>query len=150
MIKIGCDMCGRAGELYRAIVEDVELNVCAGCSKFGKVMGAAGREEKKVQHHAAKGGGEKIEMLIENFAGLIKSKREQSGLTQKEFAMRINEKESVVHKIETGGLEPTIQLARKLEKMLKIRLIEEHEETGEKPEKAKVEGFTIGDFIRIK
>ncbi len=146
---MGCDMCGRQAELYRAVIEDVELNVCESCAKFGKVVGRREAELKPGKRFSEQKS-EKMELIVDNFSGLIKKKREDLKLTQKEFAQKINEKESVIHKIETGGLEPSLALARKLEKMLKIKLVEEHEEVHEKAQKNREEGFTIGDFIKIK
>ncbi len=52
--------------------------------------------------------------------------------------------------MESGKFEPSIKLARKIEKFLNIKLIEQHEEqhAGIKGESG--EGFTIGDFIKVK
>ena len=91
----------------------------------------------------------KIELLAENYPELIKKKRESLNLSQKDFAIKINEKESIIHKIETGAFEPSLALAKKLEKMLNIKLIEEHEEKHEKFKRNKIEGFNLGDFIKI-
>ncbi len=63
---------------------------------------------------------------------------------------KINEKESLIHQIETGRFEPNIALTRKLEKFLKIKLIEEHEEIHKGKTKIKTDKFTIGDFIKVK
>ena len=147
---MGCDMCGRQEDIYRTVIEDVELSVCEKCAKFGKVLEPRSSPEKSYARGHPKQSAEKTEALAENFSQMIKSKRESLGMTQKEFAMKINEKESIVHKLETGEFEPPIQLARKLEKILRIKIVEEYEETNEKPEKAKTAGFTIGDFIKIK
>lgn len=145
---MGCDMCGKSAELYRAIIEDAELNVCENCAKFGKVLGKQDLETiSQGKKHVQRPTTEKVELIAENFADLIRKKREGLGLTQKEFAQKINEKESLIHKIETGSLEPSILLARKLEKMLKIKLVEDYEETHEKVQKKKEDGFTIGDFM---
>ena len=92
---------------------------------------------------------EKIELLVEGCADLIKKKRESMGISQKDFAIKINEKESMIHKIETGIFRPSISLAKKLGKFLGIKLIEEHQETHEKFKKPKEEGFTLGDFIKL-
>lgn len=154
VIQINCDLCGKTVEnLNIALIENVELNVCADCSKFGKIIAPVKRYSPKEQHRMAQRAEEreeKIELLAENCAELIKKRRESMGLSQKDFASRLNEKESAIHKIETGSLEPNMPLARKLEKFLGIKLIEEHEERHEAVKKRKDEGFTLGDFIKIK
>ncbi|MBI2653335.1 TIGR00270 family protein [Candidatus Woesearchaeota archaeon] len=152
MIRINCDLCGKVGErLFKAIIEGVELNVCSGCSKFGKVIGHVKKPvQKETRKVIAVPKEEKVELLIENYAEIIKKKRESMGLTQKDFANRINEKEATIHKLETGAFTPPISLARKLEKTLGIKLVEEHEESHSSAKERKIEGFTLGDFIKIK
>lgn len=154
MIKINCDLCGKSDEgLLRTLIEGVELSVCTECSKFGKVIGPSmkyiPKKPKKTVIEEPKE--EKIEILVENYSELIKKRRESLGLSQKDFAKRINEKESTVHHIETGHFEPSLAIARKLERTLGIKLIEEHEENHELPAKKKSEeSFTLGDFIKTK
>ena len=145
-------MCGSIGTLYKTIIEGAELSVCHDCSKFGKVVGIVKEEtSKKIKKDADKEPKKEIlEVVVEDFADRIKNKREQLGLTQKDFAKKLNEKESVVHKIETGNFVPPLGLARKLERFLYIKLVEEHEEKHEKSIKAKMDGFTIGDLIKAK
>jgi ribosome-binding protein aMBF1 (putative translation factor) len=47
-------------------------------------------------------------------------------------------------------IEPNIALARKLEKFLNLKLVEEHQEEGAVVPKAKKGEVTLGDFARIK
>ena len=154
MIKINCDLCGKVDEnLFRTLIEGVELNVCSACCKFGKILAPIKRYTPKEQHRMFQNRAEKqekIELLMENYAEIIKSKRESMGWSQKDFASRINEKESVVHNLETGNFEPQLSLAKKLEKILVIKIIEEHEEKHDVVKKRRDEGFTLGDFIKIK
>ncbi len=154
MIKINCDLCGKSDEvLNRAIIEGVELSVCSKCGKFGKILPPVKRYSAKEQHKIAQKAEEKtekIELLAENYHEIIKKRREAMGLSQKDFALKISEKESLVHKMETGHFTPTISMARKLEKFLGVKLVEEHLEKYELQEKNKrEEGFTLGDFIKI-
>ena len=85
-----------------------------------------------------------------DFAEKIRKKREKLGLKQEDFAKRISEKESVVHKLETGEFTPSLKLARKLEVLLGIKLIESYEEEEKITAKGETEEFTIGDVIKIK
>ncbi len=156
MIKINCDLCGKnENSLAKALIEGVELDVCEACSKFGKVIQPIKRPSPKEQHQKimqrAEPKEEKTELLIDNYADLIKKRRETMGLSQKDFAMRISEKESLVHHMETGHFTPSIPMARKLEKILGVKLVEEYEEKHEASGKNKKEGgFTLGDFIKVK
>jgi len=148
-----CDLCGAKTEnLFRAIVEGTELNVCKDCAKYGKVIEKKPIkvEEKKQFIKPAEPEKDIIQVIVPDFAQIIKKKRESLGLKQKEFAKKISEKESLIHNLETGSFEPSISLARKLEKFLKIKLIEEYEEEHKKETTTKPEGFTIGDLIKVK
>lgn len=146
-----CDMCGSVGTLYKTVIESAELNVCHDCSKFGKVIGIV-KEDISERNRTIDKEQEKevLEVVVEDFADRIKNRREQLGLTQKDFAKKLSEKESVIHKIETGNFAPSLSLARKLERFLHIKLIEEHEEMHDKSAKAEMGSFTIGDLIKAK
>ena len=152
MIKINCDLCGKAEEnLVRAAIENAELNVCPDCTKFGKILAPLKRQAytDNPKNNAAKPEEkeEKVKLLSEDYSESIKKARQAMGLSQKDFAARINEKESVIHKLETGALEPPFSLAEKLEKILGIKIIEEHHENHQPFRKKRDEGFTLGDFI---
>lgn len=152
---MNCDMCGAEGILYKTIIEDTKLNVCKSCSKFGKVIGTikekeAKKEEKKAKVKEEGPNVEIIQVIVQDFAEKIRKKREEMGLKQKDFAKLIAEKESLVHKLETGVFQPSINMARKLEKKLHLKLIEQHEEVHEKSKKEGAGKFTIGDLIRIR
>ncbi|MBI2657117.1 TIGR00270 family protein [Candidatus Woesearchaeota archaeon] len=152
---MNCDLCGKTAEgLAKAIIEGVQLDVCPDCTKFGRVISQPKRYSAKEQVNHMKRQLEKkedkVELLVEDYSGIIKRKRESMGLSQKDFANRISEKESTIHKIETGSFEPDLSLARKLEKALGIKLVEHYEETHESSKSAKPAGFTLGDFIKVK
>ncbi|MBW2976312.1 multiprotein bridging factor aMBF1 [Candidatus Woesearchaeota archaeon] len=152
-----CDMCGSEGRLYKAVIEGAKLNVCTECSKFGKVTGIVKQEEPPKAkpksgwaNESREPQKEVIEIVSADYAEKIRKKREQLGLKQEEFAKKISEKESLIQKIESGHFEPSISLAKKIGNFLKIKLVEEHEETHERRKETKADTFTIGDFIKIK
>jgi len=96
------------------------------------------------------GNKEVIFYLLNDFAEKIRSKREKLGLKQSEFAKKISEKESIIHKLETGEFKPSLELASKLEKVLNIKLIEEYEEEHLSHTKTDSTIATIGDLVKIK
>ena len=154
MIKINCDLCGKTIEsLAKAIIEMVTLDVCNDCAKFGKVIAQPKRLSPKEQHmqiQKREKREEKTELIAEDYPEIIKKKRESMGLTQKDFAIKINEKEAIISKLETGSFAPPLPLARKLEKFLGIKLVEEYREAPLESARKKTEGFTLGDFIKVK
>ena len=150
-----CYMCGKEGELYKTIIEGVELTVCSRCAKFGKILrkveietgepkGSFVREIKKEEK-------EIVETIVEDCGEKIKKRRERMRLKQEELAQKIGEKESIIHKIESGKMMPQMKLAKKLERFLGIKLIEmEEEEEGLIVPKGTGGELTIGDMIKIK
>jgi putative transcription factor len=155
VIKINCDLCGKIEESpSRALIEGVELDVCQACCRFGKMLVPVKRYSPKEQHMMLKKSApreESVELIVDNYSEIVKKKRESMGLSQKEFAMKLNEKESIIHKIETGHLEPSLDLAGKLQKVLGIKLVERHQETRMAAGKGKKDaGFTLGDFVKVR
>lgn len=141
-----CEMCGKEGDvLVKVAIEGSILEVCTACSKFGKVIGApAGGAvaSGRAPGHGA-GAGEVQERLGSYqkrmserdlyselpdleldpaWSKKVREAREKLGLTQEQFGARINEKVSVVHKLESGAFVPPDELIRKLERTLKVRL----------------------------
>jgi putative transcription factor len=143
-------MCGKDEPTTLALVEGVELRVCEKCASFGKpVKRQAQRRESSMPLKKAVPEKEIIQTIREDYSNLIRSKREKMGLTQKDFSKFLSEKESIIHKIESGMYAPPIELARKIEKQLGISLVEEKEVPIEHT-KLKKESFTIGDIIKVK
>ncbi len=158
LINMNCDMCGKETMLFKTDVEGSILSLCKGCSKFGKVISVVKVEQKERKSKSIRQGvfttrkkeEEFILAIVPDYGGAIKKKREQLGMNQEDFAKKINEKRALIHKIEIGHFEPPMDLARKIEKFLHIKLIDQQEIEPTKVDKAKGEGFTIGDFIKVK
>lgn len=145
-----CDMCGSQGKLVRALIEGTELNVCQQCAKFGKVLKIPVTFVKK-QVIVKQPKPEPLEIIVSDYNSIIKKKREELGITQEELAIKIAERESIINKVEAGQMEPSISLAKKLEKLLEVKLIEVFEDKGGAlSTKTKTAEFTIGDSIILK
>ncbi|HJX05926.1 MAG TPA: multiprotein bridging factor aMBF1 [Candidatus Nanoarchaeia archaeon] len=163
-----CDMCSSDEIVYKIELEGTMLNVCEKCSSFGRVIGRIKQAEpvkaKKKQGRIAQAASEgmlkpkktteTVQLVVSNYSDIIKRGRERLGLKQEEFAKKLNEKESVIHKLESGQIKPNIDLARKLERFLKVALVEEVEiEGGEgvsDARKGATDNLTIGDMINIR
>lgn len=148
-------MCGENDAEFLVQIEGAQMNVCGKCKAYGTVMKRAGptftRPAAPISSRPSPMPPQKERLLIikEDFAEKIRSAREKMNVTQKDFAQQLNEKESVVHGLETGKHEPNISLARKLEKMLRISLVEETEVEATHMQ-ATTDEVTIGDFVKIK
>ena len=147
-----CDLCGRTGEMYKAVIEGSEMTVCSPCTQYGETIGKIRTEppSKKAKKQNLKTvHKEESELFVTDLGEIIKRKREQMGLNQKQFAVKIAEKESILKKIEVGQLFPTIEKARKLERLFGIKLIEEVEDSAVHNKK-EPENLTLGDIAKIK
>ena len=88
--------------------------------------------------------------ILPNFSELIKERREKLTLKQEDFAKKINEKVSLIHKMETGHYEPNMKLAKKIERFLRVKITGEDGEENETMGKSDSGSFTLGDFITVK
>ncbi len=139
-----CELCGKEENLLSAFVEGVIFRVCSNCSRYGKVI-----EEKrfvKIEKREIRRE-EVVEVILGGFNLVVKNAREKKRLSQEELATKLNEKESLISKIEQGSLKPSIDLAKKLERFLGVKLITQ-EKIEEAPTKVKTAALTIGDFIK--
>lgn len=146
MIKLpNCDVCGKNTELVSAIIEGVKMHVCNGCSNLGKKL-----EPIRPCIIVKSAKEEILDTIVEDFPAKIRSAREKLQLTQEELAKKLNEKESVIHKLETGHLTPSLELSKKLEKHLNIKLTEQLAAAKDTKKSVKTEmTMTIGDLIKL-
>lgn len=149
-------MCGKTSQsLIKVEIEGVVMNVCSFCSKFGKVIATPSKQEQKkleIKKLTPKPPQE-IEItqkIKDNFAEIIRKKREQLGLKQEELAKMLAEKVSLLAKIEQGNIKPSLELAKKLEKRLNISIIEDIEQTKIVSSNEKTDTVTLGDIVKIK
>ncbi len=87
---------------------------------------------------------------VENYGDLIKRGREALGLTQADLARELRVKVSYIKKVEAGILPPTPEIARRLEKILNVKLFKEASEEEYMVAEDVDEDFsiTLGDLIR--
>jgi putative transcription factor len=138
-----CEVCGSRAT-RKSKIEGVILRVCNNCVKLGE-------ELAKVQIRPTRKFTPKIQELEEtinsDFYKIIKKERQKRNLTQEQLAKKLNEKLSVIRRIEDGW-EPPLRLIRKLEKFFNLNLIEASPQMSTK--KIEKKKLTIGDIVEIK
>lgn len=153
---MACELCGKplTGGV-RVKLEGSIVTACRGCATLGETIDEPRQEapkrqaepkpKKKPERRA-----EPEYDVVEDSGSLVRRAREKSGLTQEELGKAVNEPHSLIHRIESGKLEPSLMVARKLEKKLKITLLKVQEEGDEvAPEKDKQE-LTLGDMVVVR
>lgn len=161
-----CDMCGgESPKLSRGIVEGITMELCQNCMRYAKPAPKPVTSQKQNKFVKRKSTSKVLEMessehIVDDYASIIKNKREKLQMPQKAFAIKLAEKESVIHSIESGKHEPPIALARRIEKLLGVKIIEtETKDSSEKlsefiskgsSKNQRSEKMTLGDMITIR
>ena len=161
-----CEVCGQKihNGPITAVIEGARLTVCVECSKHGKVVTQdeytpkpkpLGKPSAHIPVMQQKKKTEiKVEItqeITEDYTSKIRQAREKLGLTHEELAKKINEKTSVIGKLETGKIQPSNILATKLEHALKIKLLTPitEEKAATLPPKTANREVTLGDLIQL-
>ena len=89
--------------------------------------------------------------LVDDYGERIRVARVQKGMTTKELALAIKEKELLLKKIERGEFVPEDEVRTKIEKALGIRLLDVPEESiaRERKEQQRI-STTLGDVLSFK
>lgn len=169
MRDLQCEVCGRSipGKPYKTIIEGARLVVCSDCATLGSISW----ELKTSKPHVSIGKSKRplkprvktfskptspLESTLElvgDFGTCIRQAREKLGLSHEDLGRKINEKVSVLKKLENQKMTPNNKLAEKLQYALKIRLLVPVKE--EKPPKgllaaAPSKAVTLGDLMKSK
>ncbi len=132
-----CDVCGCdiKGKPYHVIIEGAKLTVCAKCARLGSAEWKPEEETmrftpKLTRQIRPRRTGMKWKdvipeeiTVIENYGSIIRRARQSLGLSQEDLGRRINEKASVIKKLEGEKIMPDERLARKIEHALGIKLL---------------------------
>jgi putative transcription factor len=137
-----CEMCGKDVEsTSRVRIERSVLSLCPDCARFGKALdpppapaASAPASFGRPGGASRTGGGPRRleerdlyqeigEMeLAPDWAKRIRVAREGLHWTPEDLGKKLNEKKSVVLKLESGGFRPPDDLVRRVERLLKVRL----------------------------
>jgi len=160
-----CEICAKIiGEGKRVRLEGSIITTCNECVSYGTVIeevyakkkGGVVSENVGVVLKRKKVTPEDYDIkfyeeLIDDYAQKIKNAREHAVLKQDELAKMINEPASLIHRIESNKTEPSINVAKKIEKKLKIKLVKKAESTSDVDITAQKKGeLTLGDLVVVR
>ena len=158
-------------------IEGAELQVCQDCAAFGtevrqedssssstkystdgkNAAGDSGRSGNSAGSEPSAGGSsgsssrpdpfDDMDTLAQDYDERIRSAREAAGLSQADLAKQLNEKASLIRKLERGSMLPSDQVQRKLEREFDIDLSEEGPEEAEWESEGTTGGYTLGDVV---
>ena len=154
-----CESCGRPiyGKPFRAEVDGVEMELCLSC--YTKMSSSGRARPLRTQPRAGVGirprrrvagvrGVEALE-IVTDYAERIRRAREERGWPLSVLAEKLRISESLLRKIESGKYKPPIDLARRMESLLRIRLIVPSEEPEEFEARPPTD-ITLGDIVTIR
>lgn len=115
-------MCGSdTSSATKVKIEGAVLKVCDSCKDLGKeVQTSSKKKKRKKSSRTRRRGSGKV--LVPDYGEKLKSAREGEQLSIKEVADELNEKESLIKKIEQQDLKPDKSLAAKLSDRFSITL----------------------------
>ena len=131
-----CEVCGAEikGEVQYIKIGTAELRVCKSCARYGitvdkKAKSKAGvkggdqlRENRKRLYEQMDRELESETEIVDNYGWKIKETRRKMGLKQENLARKINEKQSLLQKIEKEEIIPSEEVRKKIERVLNISL----------------------------
>jgi putative transcription factor len=167
-------MCGaETGAPKTVKVEGAELQVCDNCADFGTEVtqdagsststkystSSTGKSSGSSGSSGGSSGGstrrrdmfDQMEEVATDYDQRIRRAREAENVSQEDLAKSINEKASLVRKLERGEMLPSDDVQRKLEKRLDISLTEAAGTADEEWSSGDAsEGLTLGDMVKRK
>ncbi|WP_083860900.1 multiprotein bridging factor aMBF1 [Natrialba asiatica] len=179
---VQCEMCGAETSSPKTIkVEGAKLDVCADCTDFGtevKQTSSSNTSTKYSTGSSSSSGGQSggsasggtsssssssssqrrsdmfddMDELATDYDELVRSAREEQGLSQSDLANELNEKSSLIRKIERGDTLPSDRVQSKLERFLEINLSAEggSSEDSEWSGGSSSGSYTLGDVVKRK
>jgi putative transcription factor len=162
-----CPVCGGKiwGKGQYVLLEGAKITVCQSCAQYGKkiqkstsiIDSRKPRYSKPIyttkKYKSKENEIEKLE-IVSDYSDRIRNARTSRNLNQDQFAQKLNEKPSLLRRIESGKVEPTLQLAKKIEQVYNIKLLKESNEVKYAIETdkylKKTKSSSLGDIAFIK
>jgi putative transcription factor len=153
-----CERCGKRSKLQEVEIAGARMYVCPDCVRFGKVIKekAEPTTQSKPLYRAKTPRPPKPDALTrgakelaEDYPKRIQRGREKKGWSREDLGRKINERVSVIAKLEHGQMHPSDNLIKKIERALEIEL-KEFVEDVHVTHSAESRGMTLADFIVYK
>lgn len=153
-----CPICdGKIWKGKKVLIEGVKMTVCNSCAQYGKKLLTKPKSISSHSTHPKSSSRNVINKMEEveivpDYAKLIRNVRTLKKLNQDQFAQKLNEKPSLLRRIEAAKVKPTIKLAKKIEKVYNITLLKKSDEIEVNTKKymKKQTSSTLGDIAFIK
>ena len=174
-----CEMCGaEKSSLTTTKVEGAELELCDSCSEFGTEVrtestGSSGSKYSTTSSSGTASGGsgggssgasesggstrsrrrdmfDEMDELAADYDDRIRNARESSGMSQEDLAKKLNEKASLIRKLERGDILPSDDVQKKLERELEISLLEGEDVEDSEWSSDSTGTMTLGDVVKRK
>ncbi len=143
-----CDMCGKPNALFVIRIEGTMINACSSCRDMGTFIRKIeteplGRTFKQIDDTP-----EMIETVREETPKILRTYREKIGKTVEDFSQQLNIKASTYQHYESGSKLPDIETARKLERVIKQKLVVYLKMGKINLERDETEEMTLSHFIK--
>jgi putative transcription factor len=170
---VQCEMCGAETASPTTVkIEGAELDVCDNCADFGTEVeqqssaststkystdSSESGESSESSGGSGSAGGSRgpdmfddMEEVVQDYDERIRNAREAAGLSQEDLADELNEKASLIRKLERGASLPSDSIQGKLERRLDITLTEGGVGDTEWEGGASTGEYTLGDVVQRK
>lgn len=127
-----CELCGRETSFLSSVrVGSTLSKACSGCKRYGSAAQEVVASSPVINSPFLTSISRPItdlvgseEFIVADFDRRIRAARQRSGLKQDEVAKQLMEKASIIRAVENGRRKPNLKLAKRLEKVLDVNLIE--------------------------
>lgn len=174
---VQCEMCGAETSSPKTVkVEGAELQLCDSCSQFGTEVKTQETSSTSTKYSttsdsastSSSGGSsssssrssgtrrrsdmfDQMDEIAQDYDQRIRRAREAAGMSQEDLANDLNEKASLIRKLEQSDILPNDDIRSKLERKLDISLAEgESSEDSEWESGSSTDGYTLGDVVKRK
>lgn len=117
-----CPDCRMFGSAFKSPAQLRAIHAKLNSSEYKNRVKEFISEEKK--RYANKFSLESGERVIDECSEIIRKIVQKNQWTNEEFAKKLNEKESYVSQIVSGRMRPSIEVAKKIERMFNVKLVE--------------------------